>query len=463
MEKKLKIILCIAVIILASIIAFAGVYSKDSGIFKSKLPSYVLGSEFGQKRVSQLVVSNDTKEVIYDKDGNIVDAIPDGAKEEDYRKEQEKENKEEAFTIDNYKKVKEIFEGRLKSLGIEDYVIRVDENTGDTVVELEEGLDTDTTLQYLLCTGDFSITDSKDKTVLLDKSDIKEAKVVYARGTSGVQVYLDIVFDKEGKEKLAEISRTYLKIEDENSNNEENTDDTEEKEDNQKKVTITIEGNSILTTAFGEEMLNGELPLTLGSSTDSSTVQEYANQGRFYAMLINNDTMPLKYNMGVTEAISSSIQGISLYMIIGITLVVLTFVIIYMICRFRLDGLLAGITIISSIALLLIVARYTRIEISLNAIAAISIIIILNAYILCKMLNNIKKDLSYENIKKQTIRVYLENLEVIIVSLILAIIFTFMQYAKVFSFGMTLFYGIISVVISNLLFLRTMLLAKYSK
>jgi len=69
---------------------------------------------------------------------------------------------------------------------------------------------------------------------------------------------------------------------------------------------------------------------------------------------------------------------------------------------------------------------------------------------------------SYENVQKVSVRTYLDYIEVIVVSLVIAIVFTFMQKAVAFSFGMTLFYGIISIIISNLVFLRTMLLAKYS-
>jgi len=280
-EKKLKIALCIVIIVLISIISFAGIYVKNDMIFKSKLPSYALSTELGGKRVSRLVVNTKTKEVIYDKDGKKVDSIPEGANEADYRKEQEKINKDELLTVENYKKVKEIFEGRLKELGVQEYLVRVNEEDGSVVVELEDGLNTDTILQYLLCTGDFKLSDSKDKTVLLDKSDVKQAKVVYSRGTSaGVTVYLDIMFDKEGTEKLAQVSRDYLKVDenttspeenkDKNTDNNENTENTGDNQENtnndnkeesktentQKQVTLTLEGNDMLTTAFVEEMKN---------------------------------------------------------------------------------------------------------------------------------------------------------------------------------------------------------------
>lgn len=467
MEKKLKIALGIVVIVLLSIISFAGVYVKDSVVFKSKLPDYAFGTEIGEKRISKLVVNTKTKEVIYDKDGKVVSSIPDGANEEEYRKEQEKINKDEAFTSENYKKVKEILEGRLKSLGIEDYIVRVNEDTGDVVTELEDKTDTDTILQYLLCNGDFSVSDSKDKTILLDKSYVKQAKVLYSRGqTNGVTVYLNIIFNSEGKEKLAQISKDYLKTEEDNTeDNKDNTDEANNTESNQKQVTLTIEGNDLLTTSFGEEMLNGELPISLGSASSNDTLQEYMKQGEFYAMLINNDTMPLEYEMGTTESTQGLIttQSVNFYILISGIIVLIVAITIFMICKFKLDGVFAGLSFVASASLCLLFIRYTGTQIFLNAIYAGFFLIIVDAYLVYKMLANIKNNSLYENVRKTTVKTYLENIEVIVISLILAIVFTFMNYSKAFSFGMTLFYGIISIGVSNMLFLRTMLLAKYNR
>ena len=231
MERKLKIILCTLLIILIALIAFAGVYVKDGVIFKSKLPDYSLSPEFGEKRITSFKISDAEEEVIYDKDGNIVETIPEGANEEDYTKKNEKVNKEDAYTVENYKTVKKVMEGRLENQGVEDYKVRVDENTGKVALELPDNLNTETLLQYMLLKGDFSIKDSEKGDVLIDKTQVKTAKAVYTNTQSGgVVVVLSIKFNKEGKEKLAEISRIYLKSEDtieveENTAEDQNVDD----------------------------------------------------------------------------------------------------------------------------------------------------------------------------------------------------------------------------------------------
>lgn len=462
MERKLKIILCVLLIVLITIIAFLGVYSKDTVIFKNKLPKYSLASEFEEKRITGFTVSNEEIEVIYDKDGNKLDSIPEGANEEEYTKKNEKVNEEQAFTTQNYKLVKEIFDARLESIDVEDYKVRLDENNGNVTVELPNNSNTDTWIQYLQCKGDFSMTDSKDGTVLIDKSDVKEAKVLYRNEeTGGVTVYFDIVFNKEGKQKLLEISKEYMKTEETSDTNEVAENNTVN--ENQKQVTLTIEGTPMLTTYFGEEMPNGELPISIGTATDNESLQAYAEQGNFYAMLINNPDMPLTYEAKTSETVKGNLEGIGIYVAIIVVAIIFVAISLYVIVRFKLDGAIAVLSNISWIALLLLAVRYTNTEISLNSACAIVVLIILNAYLVNEMLKDIKTDKSYENVAKTTIKTYLKNIDVIVITLVMGVIFTFMNKVVAFSFGMTLFYGIISVGIANLLFLRSMLLAKYNK
>ncbi len=464
-ERKLKIVLCVLLIVLITLIAFAGVYSKDTVIFKERLPKYALASEFEEKRIVSFKLSEEEREIIYDKDGKEVDSIPEGANEEEYTKKKEKVNLEEAINAENFKKAKEIFTARLEAAGVEDYKVRLDETNGNITVEFPNELKTDTWIQYLQCKGDFSITDSKDGTVLIDKSDVKESKVLYRNDeTGGIMVYFDIVFNKEGKQKLLETSKVYMKVENESDKNQTNeVQDNNTVNENQKQVVLTIEGTPMLTTYFGEEMPNGELPISIGTASDAESLQSYVEQGNFYAMLINNPDMPLTYTVSTNETVIGNLEETGIFIAIVIVAAIFIILSIYMIIRFKLDGIISVLSNISWIAILLLAVRYTGTEISLNSATAMIILIILNTYLLNKMLKNIKQDNSYENVAKETIRTYLKNADVIVITLVISIVFTFMNKAVAFSFGMTLFYGIISVGISNLVFLRSMLLAKYNK
>lgn len=456
MERKLKIILWITIIILIALVSFAGVYIKDAGIFKNQLPNYLLASEFEGKRMTSFILEEGTEQTIYDKEGKAVREIPEGANEEDYRKEVRDINPAETLTVENYKKVKEIFMARLHDLEIEDYRVRLDENTGKVVVELSDDKKTDQIIQYLLCKGDFSIADAETTEVLLDKSDIKDVKVLYSNANaSGVTVYLDIKFNKEGAKKLEEISKKYIKTE--------NTSEGENKSSSEKKVTLSIEGTEMMSTYFGEEITTGELTISLGSGTDQETLQTYVDQGRFYAMLLNHEDMPLSYIVDASEEVTGNISLEEIYLLIGILITIFFLLVVYLIYRYKIDGILAGISMVAWLSILLLVLRYTKTQISLNAIAGIVVLMLVDTYLITKMLNSIKKDTDYENIHKATLRTYLANKEIIIVTIVIGVIFTFMKLIGAYSFGMIIFYGVISIIIANLVFLRSMLLAKYSE
>jgi len=439
-----------------------GIYSKKGIAYESVLPDYTLSSELSGKRVTHFKVDEDTKEKIYDKDGKEVESIPEGANEEEYKKEQIKINPDENLTKENYKMAKEILQGRLKDLGVEDYAVRLNEDTGDMIIELPDNIITDTLLQYLLCKGDFSMQDSESKIELMKKSDIKNASVVYGNEQTGeVTVYLSIKFNKEGTKKLADISKEYIKVEEENENNEVKDETTDEASSNQKKVSMIMEGTTFRTTYFGEEMKNGELTIAIGSGKDNQTVYEYATQAQVYAMLLNNGEMPIEYQVESSEYIASSISKVSLYTAIGVVLGIATLLVIYLLFKYKTNGIIASISFISSIALLLLMIRYTNTSVSIGGLSAMLSLIVFDAYFMIKILNHIKENSNEENVKHITYATYLQRFDVILVFLIIAVVFTFMPEVQVFSIGMTLFYGIISLIISNLLFMRNMLIAKY--
>lgn len=439
-----------------------GIYSKKGIAYESVLPDYTLSSELSGKRVTHFKVDEDTKEKIYDKDGKEVESIPEGANEEEYKKEQIKINPDENLTKENYKMAKEILQGRLKDLGVEDYAVRLNEDTGDMIIELPDNIITDTLLQYLLCKGDFSMQDSESKIELMKKSDIKNASVVYGNDQTGeVTVYLSIKFNKEGTKKLADISKEYIKVEEENENNEVKDETTDEASSNQKKVSMIMEGTTFRTTYFGEEMKNGELTIAIGSGKDNQTVYEYATQAQVYAMLLNNGEMPIEYQVESSEYIASSISKVSLYTAIGVVLGIATLLVIYLLFKYKTNGIIASISFISSIALLLLMIRYTNTSVSIGGLSAMLSLIVFDAYFMIKILNHIKENSNEENVKHITYATYLQRFDVILVFLIIAVVFTFMPEVQVFSIGMTLFYGIISLIISNLLFMRNMLIAKY--
>ena len=457
MKNKLKLLFYILIIVLISIIAFVGVYTSKTQFRDNALPKYSLSSEFTGKRITYLQVDDSTSDVIKDKDGNVVDSIPEDANKDDYTTEKVPVNSEEVLNSDNYRKMKEILDNRLEQFGTEYYLVKVDDQTGNIVVELEDNNSTDTLLQSLVQKGDFSIIDSETKEVLLDRSHIAKASVVYGNNESGaVVVYLQITFDEEGKEKFAEITRNYVA-------EEESEDSESEEEHNHKEISIIFSGTTMLTTAFESEITNGELTLSMGSATNNSALYQYISNASIYSVLLNNPEFPITYKVTTSEYINSNINQNIIYFAVGAIAVICAIVVIYLIAKYKTNGLICSLGIVLEIAILLILIRYTSTVISLGTLAALLVLVLLEAYCLMKILNKIKENESYESVANATIKTYLDMIDLIIVFLIIAIVFTFMKEVAIYSIGMTLFYGIISIAITNLIFVRGMLLAKYNK
>ena len=451
MEKKLKIALIILVMALIIVVAFGGIYVKKLVAYNNILPDYNLGVKLEGSRVTTLKVGDHTHEVIYDSEGNEVDEIPEDADKSEYITEEVPENSEEAKTKQNYKKSKNIMLGRLKGIGISNYEVRVDDENGNIYVELAETENTDTVLSELLVSGKFEIVDTDDGTVLMTNDDIETASALYNSTTTGITVYLDIKFNKDGKQKLKQISKDYLEVE-ETENEEEHSDE--------KTVTLRINDEDFLSTHFDNEIGNGELTITIGSaSTDSDTIAEYVQQAQYYAALLSNGEMPLEYEVETSDYIQSIYaNGQYVYVLLGVIALIVLVSVVYMIVRYRILGLLSSIVYIGTIAFLLIMIRYTGADITLDTIVLSSILVLINTYINCKVLKDLDKTDSREDIKGKIFNSYLKVVDLLIIILITSVVFTYNSSSAISSIGVLLFWGIVVIVLMNVLFTRTLLI-----
>ena len=157
-----------------------------------------------------------------------------------YTKETVQKNTDDVKTLDNYKTSKEIIEKRLKKLGVENYIIKLNEQTGEIVVELTNNSQTDNIVSNLTTVGKFEIIDTNTKEVLLTNDDIKASNVVRSTTSSGTNIYFTIEFNKDGKKKLEEITKTY--VPQDNTSSEESSESSENSDSSSQttKKTITM-------------------------------------------------------------------------------------------------------------------------------------------------------------------------------------------------------------------------------
>lgn len=454
-NKILRIIFLICIIILISLVAFAGIFVAYQNTTKNLVKEYSLGRDLVGSRRIQLDVSTQTNEVNYDKDGNVIASTD--SETEVANTVSEPVNKEEDKTLENYQKTAKILEERLKELRVEDYTLRLNTENGMVMIELPENVDkTDSVVSALSQAGKFEIVDSTTKEVLLDNTDIERVEADIGQTSYGYVAYIAIQFNKEGTEKFRNITNTYKTIENTTSNT--TTEGTTEEAEEQKEISLQLDGETIMTDSFAEEISTGYLQLTVGSSTATSNSEElntYYKSAQTEAALLNSDALPLTYTVAQNKYVKSDITLETLQIALYIALGVLAIGIVYLIIRYHMKGLLVAISIIGYAALLLLTIRYTNVTISIIGLVGIVVSVMINYIFVLQLL---KKTEEIENVKLAYTEVMKSFLKVMLPIIIIAIVFAFSTHLAIFSFGMVMFWGIVLDWIYNLVVTRTFLL-----
>lgn len=444
-NKTLKLlgkISVVVIILLLSLISFAGIYVKDKNAMKNVIPEYKLGTDLYGARNILVKVDDSTTTKKYDSNGNLVENSSDkDENNENITEVEEKVNSDELRTAENYETVKNIIEARLKYMNVEDYLLRFDESTGNISLEVPENSSTDYIAQYTITKGEFKIVDNDTSEVLLSNADLKEAKVQYSTSTSGTTVYLTIEFNKDAVEKLKNISNTYI-----------SSTDAEGKTTT-KKVKMTLDDSTIISTYFQEEISTGIIQLSMGTSTNTSEIQSNIQSASNMAVLLNTEPMPLTYTMETNRFVYSDITAETLKIVIVGLCIVALIMAICMVIKFKKNGLMGVIADIGFTAVLLLAIRYGNVEISLAGIFAIAIAVIVEYIVTGLILNEYSKKYEKEILIKN-IKHLMGRIAICLVPfVVMAVTFALISWEEIASIGMILFWAIIIMIIYNTLML----------
>lgn len=440
-DRGLKIALIILLVILISIISFAGLYVQEKKSMVNILAGYKLGMDLEGSRIATIEVDTSTKTVYYDKDGNVVEK-----EDTEGSKKEVPINAEENLTKENYIRTKEIIQKRLDDLGISEYLIRQDEKTGRLTAQIPEDSMTDLALQYIYTVGEFTVTDENGN-ILLDNSNVESAKIAYNTTEKGTTVYLNIQFNKDSIEKLKEITNQHLETTDEDG------------KDTSKKVTIKIDDNDLISTSFEEEITNGTLSLSVGSATtNSTTINSYLEEASNLAILINNGKLPISYTIEQNRYVISDIETRDLVIAGLVTGIIFLIAIIVLCILYKKNGILVGIANIGYVAVLLVIIRYTNVILTTEGLFGILISIVLSyifsIYLLKKLKENEKAD---ENVKKAYNQTIIDMLLILVPALIVGITLCFTNWMPIYSFGEIIFWGIVTIFVYHTVLTRTLL------
>ena len=453
--KTVKILTITLLVILISMISFVGIYQKNKNRMENKVKDYSYSMSLNGARTIKLKVNTES-----------TDDVPN--------------NSEEVLTAENYKKSKEVIEKRLNKMNVEEYTTSVNEATGEITIQIpEQNSQTDTIIGNLNTVGKFEILDSETKEVLLNNDDIKSSEVLYNTTNSGTSVYLQIEFNKNGKDKLKNVSQTYVSVNNTTNNTTENnvaentTSETENEATNtttegssdtattEKKITMKIDDQEIMSTSFDEPITTGKIQLSVGSATtDRTTLQNYVDQAQSVATTLDTGKLPVKYNLEKNQYILPKLTTQDLIKVeIAIAIIAVVGIII-LIVKHKLNGLLAGIAYVGLSAVYMLVVRYTNVTISIESIAGIIIVLILNYIFTTMFLNKIEelnKEKAENVMKKATGETYKKFYLRIIPICIMVITFSFVKWVPISSFGMITFWGIVIIAIYNAIITRYLL------
>lgn len=441
--KLLGNILTVIIIILLALVSFVGIYVTDKNSMKNVIPEYQLGMDINGARNIVIKVDDSTETKKYDANGNL---LTDSSNNDEYVEEvEEPVNSTEMLTAENYKAVRDIIKERLDYMQVEGYLLRYDESTGEINLEVPENSSTDYIAQYTITKGEFKVSDNDTSEVLLTNDDVKSAKVQYNTGSTGTTVYLTIEFNKEGTKKLQDISNTYVKSEDSEGN------------DTTKKIKMTLDDQTIISTYFQDEIKDGIIQLSMGTSSNMSDIQTYLQQASNIAVFLNTKPMPITYKMEVNRFVYSDITGNTLNWIIIIFGIIAIGMAICMIVKYRRNGIMGVIANVGFAAILLLAIRYGNVIISLPGIFTIATVVVIEYIITMLILKEYSKKYDSETTKKNIKKLLGKTLITLTPLTVMAITFALMNWQEIASIGMILFWAILIIVIYNIIILAVRL------
>jgi len=458
-KSKLKLIIKILAILIISLISFVGIYVQKNNNIKNIIKGYDLTKDLSGYRQIIFELSDATE--VLDKDGKLVgntDQYDDEAiKTNSYKKSKTPVNKAEDLKKENYESTKKIIEKRLDLMDIQDYTLSIDKPTGKMYLQLTEDSFTDRVVSNILETGSFEIKDSKDNTVYITKNHLKSASAMYNTTETGTIVYLHMQLNKEGASILKDLSTNqYAKIDttsetatkNETSSKESKEDDkSEEKEKTkQKEITLAISGNTMVTTSFEDPINDGVIDLSMNAaSTDNKQINETLRTTSTIVTLLESGELPLVYKVTQNQYITTDISDILIRNTIIVAGTILAILLVFMIIKNKLKGLFGLISYIGFVAIYLLLIRYTNVAISISGAIAIAIVCMINYLFVMKLLSTNK-----DNYKQEYIKAIIKLIPLFIIS----IVFIFMKWVPLSSFGMLLFWGIGLMSLYNILVTR---------
>lgn len=446
----LKIVLAMLFVVLVSLVSFVGVYKG-----KNLLKEYSLGKDFSDKKVVTFSVKEDAtteEQNTENEEANSEEQNTENGTNETNTTEQNTENsteeqnneKEEANSEEQknenvqtneqkeYKNSKNIIEKRLAAMNSEEYDIRLNERTGNLVIEVPSDMDA-SYLSEIVSKGKAQILNQSTNETIIETNGFKNASTrIDSTSYAKPVVLLSIKFTNDAKKTFKNVNTKYT--------------DSEGKE-SEATFAFTLNGETLYSDtaeSFANTAKNGSLELVLGQEDDEENLEADYQSALALVSIINSGEISTDYKLESVKIVSSNIN---IKTIIIIAAIIGLIMLIYAIYKVKKKGILPVLSLIGLVATILLVLRYTNVKITLFTILGLAVIVLSNYILILKTLSNDKTF-------KQN---FIEMLNILVPCLIVAVVFCCSPYLQLATMGMTIFWGIIVMFIYNAIITRILI------
>lgn len=435
----LKITLAMLFVVLVSLVSFVGVYKG-----KNLVKDYSLGKDFKERKVAVFSVKEQkNSENTTDKNTESeTENNDESTKEENGTEENktEKTNTEENKTEEkseedkkkDYKNSKNIIERRLASLKSDEYDIRLNEENGSVVIEVPTSMDS-SYITELVSKGKAQIKNQSTNEVLVDSNGFKDASAkIDSTNYSTPMILLNIEFTKDAKNIFKNANTNYT-----------------DSEGNEKEATFafTLDDETLYSDTaanFVSSAKNGALDLVLGQGTEGEELQKNYESAQVLVSIIKTGSIPVEYESDSITIVSSNIN---IKTIVIVAIIIGALMLIYAIIKLKNKAILPVLSLVGLVASILLVLRYTNVEITLFGILGLATIVVSNYVLILRTLQNDKT--FKEN--------FVDLLNILIPVIIIAIVLCCAPYLQLATLGMTMFWGIIVMFIYNIIITKVLI------
>ena len=195
--------------------------------------------------------------------------------------------------------------------------------------------------------------------------------------------------------------------------------------------------------------------MPIGTSTDTTDIQNYLKQASNISVFMNNDPLPIKYKVDINRFEYADITANTLKITVIVLASIFAAMLIYMIVRYRVNGLLGALANIGFLALVLLAIRYGKVALTLSGIAGIVVATIIEYVITILVVRQYKENSDQAVINKNVKEILAESAKAIAPIFIMAVIFALIKWEQIASIGMVLFWAILVMIIYNAIIIAT--------